>query len=99
MSDQPQMADAVRTLVQDGMEAAEQRQAFRNQRAMRFALRGPLARPAAWACLCCSFVARGATDAGIQAAMDAHARYVNAHGDRATDPHFEDVRMDALLSA
>lgn len=93
------MSDQIALRADIGTLYREVEQATRNRRAMRFALCGPLARAAAWPCHYCSFVARGATDAGIQAAMDAHARYVNAHGDRATDPHFEDVRMDALLSA
>jgi hypothetical protein len=36
-------------------------------------------------------------EAHVAAAMDAHAAYVNATKDRATDPHFADARLEALV--
>ena len=50
-------------------------------------------------CLCCDFVANAASEAAVQHGMDAHARYLNAHADRATDPHFEEQRLNAAIDA
>lgn len=83
----------------DAFEQVFDPQRLRNQRAIRFVLSWPAVGSQQWPCLYCPFIARGATEVALHVAMDAHARYVNAHADRATDPHFEDVRIDGLLSA
>lgn len=49
-------------------------------------------------CVDCDMPFAAATEAALVHAFDAHVRYVNAHGDRATDPHFEDQRLDALVA-
>lgn len=53
--------------------------------------------PTRTTCTCCEHPVSATTPAHLQAAMEAHVAYVNATADRATDPHFEDARLDALL--
>jgi hypothetical protein len=50
-----------------------------------------------WRCLECPFVARGMSLQAVQGAMDAHVAYVNTQLDRATDPHFAEIRLDHLI--
>lgn len=57
----------------------------------------PPARLYSYACLYCDFVASAASEQAAMGAMDAHARYINAHADRETDDHFEDLRLEALI--
>jgi hypothetical protein len=59
----------------------------------------PLARLIVWRCHSCEMPFAAESEAGLLAALDAHARYVNTTADRATDPHFFDVRADALLAS
>lgn len=53
----------------------------------------------ATSCLACDHPISGMSDAAIVAAMQAHAAYVNATADRATDVHFAEQRLDALVEA
>lgn len=48
-------------------------------------------------CLNCAFVVSAVTHRGLREAMEAHTDYVNATADRASDPHFEDLRLEALM--
>lgn len=50
-----------------------------------------------WGCLCCPFRASAVSEHALVDALDAHTAYVNTHADRATDPHFAEVRMEALI--
>lgn len=52
-----------------------------------------------WSCGVCDFKAIAMSEQAVGEAMDAHARYVNTQLDRATDPHFADVRLDRLIQA
>lgn len=51
----------------------------------------------AWSCHCCPHPVSAVSDDALKAAMDDHARYVNATVDRTTDPHFAEHRLDALI--
>lgn len=73
-------------------------EAERVERVIGFGLRADKPRLGLeWSCLCCSFVARAASEVGLPGALRAHAEYVNTHADPATDPHFEAVRMNELI--
>lgn len=52
-----------------------------------------------WSCEVCNFPARAVSERGVSAAMDAHQAFVNSQLDRATDPHFAELRMDRLIQA
>lgn len=58
----------------------------------------PPAGTVTWRCTDCETPFAAASEAALTHAFDAHVRYVNAHGDRATDPHFADQRLDALAA-
>lgn len=77
--------------------AEPSREELRTRRAIDFALQGCVA-TRAWFCHHCGFVPSGASDTAVMAAIDAHWQHVAKHADRATDPHFEDARLDALLT-
>lgn len=49
-------------------------------------------------CTCCEHPISAVTPEALARAMVDHAGYVNATADRATDPHFEDARRDALIT-
>jgi hypothetical protein len=51
-----------------------------------------------WSCLVCNHPVSAMSVDGVQAAMDAHAEYINKTVDRATDEHFAEVRLNALLA-
>lgn len=51
-----------------------------------------------WRCHDCDMPFAAATEGALVHAFEAHVRYVNAHGDRASDPHFADQRLDALVA-
>ena len=51
------------------------------------------------ACHLCAYPAVGRSEGAVLGAMDAHARYINAHADRTSDPHFADLRLEALIRA
>jgi hypothetical protein len=51
-----------------------------------------------WSCHCCDFRASAFGERQLAAAMDAHADFVNLTKDRATDPHFTDARLSALVA-
>lgn len=86
-------------LVRIDLPAPSQAMSFeqlRARRAIDFALAGRvLTRD--WFCHHCGFVPSGATEDAVRAAIDAHWRYVGTLNTR-TDPHFEDARMEALLT-
>lgn len=71
--------------------------ALRVRRTIDFALEGGVS-TRAWFCHHCDFAPSGAPEGAVLAAIDAHWRYLNAHADRATDPHFDEARLDALLA-
>lgn len=71
--------------------------ALRSRRAIDFALAGRVL-TRNWFCHYCGFVPSGATDNAVRAAIEDHWGHVNAHADIATDPHFEDARIEALLA-
>lgn len=50
-----------------------------------------------WTCHCCNHHVSAVSERGLKDAMDAHSEYVNATKDRATDAHFDEVRLNALL--
>lgn len=52
-----------------------------------------------WPCYGCERVFAAASEEALKHALDAHSRYINAHADRATDPHFDEMRLDALLAS
>lgn len=49
-------------------------------------------------CLVCGHPLVAETPDALTAAGQDHADYVNASADRATDPHFEDIRREALIT-
>lgn len=49
-------------------------------------------------CTCCEHPVVALTSEALHLGMRDHAEYVNATADRLTDPHFEDARMDALIT-
>ena len=57
-----------------------------------------LVRHIEWTCHCCGHHVSAMTEAGLKDAMDAHSNYVNDTADRRTDPHFLEIRMDALIT-
>jgi hypothetical protein len=59
----------------------------------------PLVRCLAWRCHVCEMPLSAVTEAGLLAAMDDHAAYLNATADRTVDPHFAEVRVNALLAS
>lgn len=50
-------------------------------------------------CLICEMPAVGRSEAAVAAAILDHVHYVNAQADRATDPHFEAARLNALVAS
>ncbi len=52
-----------------------------------------------WSCHCCDFPVSAMSELAINTAMDEHAAFVNITKDRREDPHFHEVRMDALLAS
>jgi hypothetical protein len=52
-----------------------------------------------WSCHVCGFPASGLSERAVSDAMDEHTLYVNRQLDRATDPHFEDLRMTQLIQS
>lgn len=58
----------------------------------------PTSLPVEWSCHCCDFRLRAMSEGALEAALDAHAAYVNATKDPATDPHFAEIRLNALLT-
>ena len=52
-----------------------------------------------WGCGVCNHPVSGMTSESIQAAMDAHAEYVNLTMDREHDEHFAEVRLNQLVIA
>lgn len=59
----------------------------------------PVARRLFWSCHICGHPVSGMSEAAIQGAMNDHAERVNLTVNRATDPHFELVRLDQLVQA
>lgn len=59
--------------------------------------RGPIIRTQVYQCEDCGWHVSAVTHEGLSAALRAHVEYVNATADKATDPHFEMLRLDALL--
>lgn len=49
-------------------------------------------------CIYCEFPIRATAPEHGYAAMHEHAEYVNLTADRTTDPHFEDMRLSALMA-
>lgn len=49
-------------------------------------------------CICCEHPVSAASLRGINEASQDHTDYVNATANRETDIHFEDARMEALIS-
>lgn len=49
-------------------------------------------------CIYCEFPMRATSGPHAYAAMQEHAEYVNLTADRATDPHFEDMRLTELMA-
>lgn len=69
---------------------------FRARRVIDFALAGRvLTRD--WFCHHCGFIPSGATEEAVRAAIADHWRYVGTLN-TLTDPHFEDARLEALLT-
>ena len=52
-----------------------------------------------WSCHCCDYPVTAMSDAAVWAAMDEHATFINATADRHVDPHFHELRMEALLES
>jgi hypothetical protein len=52
-----------------------------------------------WSCHCCDYHVSAMSEAGVLAAMDEHARFVNTTVDRRVDPHFDELRLEALLES
>lgn len=50
-------------------------------------------------CLECGHPIVAVSAAGLMGAMEAHRDYINDTADRATDPHFEALRLTELLES
>lgn len=49
-------------------------------------------------CTSCEHAISATTPEALHLAMRDHAEYINLTADRLTDPHFEDARMNALIT-
>lgn len=87
-------------LVRIDLPAPAQEMSFEQLRTLRViehALQGRVC-TCDWFCHHCGYTPSGVSETAVMAAIDAHWQYVGKHADRATDPHFEDARLEALLT-